>query len=151
MKRIFLIICLIAFICVSSPIAEAATAHDITVYVTNTGECYHLYSCSYLKSCNAISLHDAVDEGYRACSRCDPPKYTPSKTSASSNLSGLSSSYPSSGISEADVTQQWKQAYSAVRDQNDDLRKRNNRLTTYLVCAVLFIFGRPFFKNNNLK
>lgn len=47
---------------------------DTIVYVTNTGECYHRRGCSYLKSKNKIELEDAVDDGYRACSRCNPPK-----------------------------------------------------------------------------
>ena len=41
-----------------------------TVYVTNTGECYHKDGCSYLKSKNEISLKEAEAQGYRPCSRC---------------------------------------------------------------------------------
>lgn len=42
-----------------------------TVYITNTGEKYHRYGCQYLrKSKIAISLDDAIDSGYTACSRC---------------------------------------------------------------------------------
>lgn len=44
------------------------------VYVTESGECYHTSTCQYLsKSCIEIDLEKAVDEGYRCCSRCDPP------------------------------------------------------------------------------
>ena len=42
-----------------------------TVYITNTGEKYHRDGCQYLrKSKIAISLDDAIDSGYTACSRC---------------------------------------------------------------------------------
>lgn len=44
-----------------------------TVYVTNTGECYHRSGCSYLRSKIPISLEDAK-AGYRPCSRCQPPQ-----------------------------------------------------------------------------
>ena len=46
---------------------------DVTVYVTDTGECYHRSGCSYLHSSNARTLKSAVESGYRACSRCSPP------------------------------------------------------------------------------
>ena len=41
-----------------------------TVYVTDTGECYHKDGCGYLKSKISISLDDAKSRGYRPCSRC---------------------------------------------------------------------------------
>lgn len=54
----------------SSALANSGT----TVYITKTGECYHNDGCQYLKkSCIPISLGDAVNSGYRACSRCNPP------------------------------------------------------------------------------
>ena len=49
-------------------------ASKITVYVTKTGAKYHCAGCRYLrKSKIAISLQDAVDQGYQACSVCNPP------------------------------------------------------------------------------
>lgn len=53
-----------------------AESGDYIVYVTNTGEKYHKYSCSYLKSVNAITLAEAIDKGYTPCSRCKPPSLT---------------------------------------------------------------------------
>jgi cell division septation protein DedD len=48
---------------------------EVTVYVTKTGEKYHISSCSYLaKSKISISLSAAKKQGYTACSRCDPPR-----------------------------------------------------------------------------
>ena len=45
--------------------------HTQTVYITSTGEKYHQSWCQYLrKSKIAISLDDAIDSGYTACSRC---------------------------------------------------------------------------------
>lgn len=47
---------------------------DETVYVTDTGECYHREDCSSLsESKYPISLGDAVADGYRPCENCDPP------------------------------------------------------------------------------
>lgn len=47
----------------------------VRVYVTDTGECYHRLGCSYLISQNEMRLKDAVENGYRACSRCNPPRF----------------------------------------------------------------------------
>ncbi|HUV05808.1 MAG TPA: hypothetical protein VMX94_11955 [Armatimonadota bacterium] len=46
----------------------------VTVYITDTGECYHRASCSSLQySKHPISLKDAREQ-YRPCSRCRPPE-----------------------------------------------------------------------------
>ena len=42
------------------------------VYVTDTGSKYHRSGCSYLKSKNAITKDKAINQGYSACSRCNP-------------------------------------------------------------------------------
>jgi len=45
-----------------------------TVYITKTGEKYHVDGCRYLsKSKIAISLNDATQRGFTACSICRPP------------------------------------------------------------------------------
>lgn len=47
--------------------------NSYTVYVTRTGSKYHSADCSYLsQSCYEISYSEAIDQGYTACSRCDP-------------------------------------------------------------------------------
>ena len=47
---------------------------DITVYITNTGKKYHNSGCRYLsKSRIPISLTQAKQRGYTACSACRPP------------------------------------------------------------------------------
>lgn len=49
---------------------------DITsdyVYITETGEKYHLYNCPALKSIeDELSVDDAEGEGYDPCKICDP-------------------------------------------------------------------------------
>jgi len=46
-----------------------------TVYITNTGEKYHVGTCRYLsKSKIAISLSDAKAQGYEPCKVCRPPR-----------------------------------------------------------------------------
>ena len=50
---------------------EEAEIINPTVYITNTGTKYHSWGCKYLaKSCNSISLNDAISRGYTACSVC---------------------------------------------------------------------------------
>lgn len=45
------------------------------VYITKTGEKYHLAGCQSLsKSQIPISLSDAKSRGYTACENCDPPQ-----------------------------------------------------------------------------
>lgn len=47
-----------------------------TVYTTATGECYHKSGCSSLsKSRYDTTVKEAVEDGYRRCSNCNPPKY----------------------------------------------------------------------------
>ncbi len=46
----------------------------MTVYITNTGEKYHLDGCSSLsKSKISTSLESAKSRGYEPCKRCNPP------------------------------------------------------------------------------
>ena len=45
------------------------------VYVTDTGDCYHSYDCSYLRSVNPIGIEQAKKQGYRMCSRCGGETY----------------------------------------------------------------------------
>lgn len=50
---------------------------DTSVYVTDTGGRYHVFSCGYLrKSRIEIALEDAVIRGYTRCTVCWPPQYT---------------------------------------------------------------------------
>lgn len=45
-----------------------------TVYITNTGECYHLSGCSSLShSKYETTVREAVRSGYFSCSNCDSP------------------------------------------------------------------------------
>ena len=55
--------------------SSASASGGTTVYVTNTGECYHRKGCRYLSSSRiAMKLSHAKADGYRACSVCDPPR-----------------------------------------------------------------------------
>lgn len=57
------------------PTSSVSAAIDSTiVYITKTGTKYHRDGCRYLsKSKIAISLKDAIAEGYTPCSICRPP------------------------------------------------------------------------------
>lgn len=48
---------------------------ELTVYVTETGERYHLSSCRTLRGGGRpISLGEAKRRGYTACKVCQPPR-----------------------------------------------------------------------------
>ncbi len=50
-----------------------ATSGDTVVYITKTGECYHVGGCSSLKRSKIeTTLQSAVDRGYKPCSKCNP-------------------------------------------------------------------------------
>jgi len=67
----YVIFVLLYFFCISTIIAET------TVYITKTGEKYHIGSCSYLKKSKIpINLSIAIENGYTPCSRCKPPTTT---------------------------------------------------------------------------
>lgn len=75
MKKRFAVLALVFSLILS--LVSAAFAYsvpsDTVVYITPTGECYHLRNCSYIKnSCSGLTIADAEYSGYRACSRCDP-------------------------------------------------------------------------------
>ena len=56
----------------SQPAANSNSG--ITVYITRTGEKYHLDGCSSLsKSKIPVSLEEAKARGYEPCKRCNPP------------------------------------------------------------------------------
>jgi methylphosphotriester-DNA--protein-cysteine methyltransferase len=58
---------LVLFAC-TVPSSEAQT-----VYITKTGSKYHRTSCQYLrKSKFAVTMKEAVERGYEACSVCEP-------------------------------------------------------------------------------
>ena len=46
-----------------------------TVFVTETGEKYHLGTCRHLqKSRREISVEEALKQGYQPCGACKPPQ-----------------------------------------------------------------------------
>ncbi len=79
LKKQLLTLLLVVGMVFSLPLTTFAASGNTTVYVTRTGEKYHSNGCQYLrKSQIAISLQDAVNSGYDACSRCNPPILTTS-------------------------------------------------------------------------
>jgi methylphosphotriester-DNA--protein-cysteine methyltransferase len=54
--------------------AVFAAGPDTVVYITKSGEKYHTENCSSLRnSKTAITLEEAVLQGYEPCQRCNPP------------------------------------------------------------------------------
>ena len=85
MRRILLLaLLLLAIACGSQPSQQAVTAIDpirstqhkeATVYITDTGERYHVSSCRYLRySKHPVSLGEAKRRGYTPCKVCQPPR-----------------------------------------------------------------------------
>lgn len=90
MKRIISIfLVLLIFLC--SPAVAYADNSSATVYVTKSGEKYHRSGCRYLKqSCISLSLREAVENGYTACSVCNPliPNFEYTVSRSRSHASG---------------------------------------------------------------
>jgi hypothetical protein len=53
--------------------APAPAAAEVTVYVTRTGEKYHLAGCRYLRQSRIPMRLGDARRGYSPCSVCDPP------------------------------------------------------------------------------
>lgn len=87
MRRLVAVLC--AFLILFSSVAPAyAAPGSTTVYITNTGECYHTGSCSYLRQSKiSTTLESAVARGYRPCSRCNPPRLDSSSSASSRSAS----------------------------------------------------------------
>jgi hypothetical protein len=82
MKRLALLLLLLFLPVPSLQPAAAQKGHkprhtaprSVTVYITRTGKKYHQDGCRYLrKSRIAITIKDALQQGYSACSVCAPP------------------------------------------------------------------------------
>jgi micrococcal nuclease len=59
-------------------LAASSCAEDLQVYITETGEKYHLDGCRYLeRSRIPIQLSTAVSSGYDPCGHCNPPPPPP--------------------------------------------------------------------------
>jgi len=85
MRRIvFIALLVFAVACGSLPSQQAATTthpvshtqrNEVTVYITDTGERYHVASCRYLRySKHPVSLRVAKNRGYTPCKVCQPPR-----------------------------------------------------------------------------
>ena len=67
-----MVVILFSGLVVDKTISLAASG-DTTVYITKTGECYHADGCASLRRSKiATTLQNAVDKGFRACSKCHP-------------------------------------------------------------------------------
>jgi len=88
MKKLLCLLLVAVFLVTPALAADG----DTLVYITRTGECYHRGGCSFLESRIDVSLEDAVDLGYRACSLCDPPRLTSSQASSFSPSVGYGTS-----------------------------------------------------------
>lgn len=146
MKRFLsLFLCVIILVCSVLPFYALANGNT-TVYVTNTGECYHRSGCQYLrKSCISISLQDAVSEGYRACSKCCPPSLTYSSSDNSTYTGTVQvGSNDYSHLESVNEELQTKiAAYERVKNElvseRDNLKDKADKLQNieYIMCAVL--------------
>ena len=66
-----LIAMLIVGVC-GNPVTANAASGSAVVYLTKTGDCYHLDGCSCLRRSKiATTLQEAVNKGYYACLKCN--------------------------------------------------------------------------------
>jgi micrococcal nuclease len=66
--------------------AEGADPSPAVVYVTNSGNKYHVEGCSSLRRSRiAVTLADAVRSGYEPCSVCNPPELSGADSAAAGN------------------------------------------------------------------
>ncbi len=57
----------------STPGTNEDQNNEYRVYITKTGSKYHSAGCQYLRQSQiAISVSDAISEGYTSCSKCNP-------------------------------------------------------------------------------
>lgn len=89
MKNLFLFCCILFACC-----AQRDISND-TVYVTGSGNKYHLQSCRYLGDhAVPIALKDAVSNGYELCTDCYPPAYKLPATTPATGSSMQTDSSP---------------------------------------------------------
>lgn len=84
MKKLLrsILIVSILTVCLISLVAYQADC-ETTIYITKTGEKYHVLGCQYLReSCIAISLAEAIEQGYTPCKVCNPPSVVVPKAPA---------------------------------------------------------------------
>jgi hypothetical protein len=68
------LIFVLLFFLSSSCTAIIEPSGSTTVYVTKTGSSYHRSGCRYLSQSKiAITLEEAVEQGYAPCKVCKPP------------------------------------------------------------------------------
>lgn len=142
-------LCFLLMLAILTPTVLAASG-DTLVYITRTGECYHRDGCSYLKSRIEVTLEDAVDRGYWACSRCDPPSLTsyssPSgdkdlnyylnKTKDSEpSYSTVASSPSNSSVARNDTKTDWSRFFAETVDHI------NFRYLGFLSLAIVLIIS----------
>jgi hypothetical protein len=83
-RLVFISLLVLAIGCGVLQSQRAATRHneivttqrnELTVYITDTGERYHVSSCRYLRySKHPVPLAEAKRRGYTPCKVCQPPR-----------------------------------------------------------------------------
>jgi hypothetical protein len=72
LSKVFIRNLLVPFILVLTNVS--VFGQDTDVCITRTGSKYHRCTCSYLRSSSIdVSLSEAIENGYTACSVCRPP------------------------------------------------------------------------------
>lgn len=76
MKKSIVVVSMIALMIVgacTSTVSASATSGSAEVYLTKTGDCYHLDGCTCLRRSKIpTTLQDAVNRGFYPCSKCNP-------------------------------------------------------------------------------
>ena len=149
MKKVLITIITALILSVFLPIFSSAFADDgsTMVYITRTGECYHMGTCSYLKSKIETTLADAVAQGYRPCSRCHPPKLDSNETSIALTPS---ETYPPPVSESTSSSKNVAAVYSPSNTSKDD-SFRVSPTTLIIACVIVFFIGRSMNKSTGAK
>ena len=149
MKKVLLTIIAAFILSVFLPMSPSALADDgsTIVYITRTGECYHIGTCSYLKSKIETTLADAVAEGYRPCSRCHPPRLDSNETSIALTPS---ETYTPPVSESSSSSKNAAAAYSPSNTSKDD-SFLVSPTTLIIACVIVFFIGKSMSKSTGAK
>ncbi|MDR0587140.1 MAG: hypothetical protein LBG26_07865, partial [Treponema sp.] len=83
---VFFFLGILFFACVPGHTEGTEPSPANAVYVTNSGNKYHVEGCSSLRRSRiAVSLADAIRSGYEPCSVCNPPRLSGADSGTAEN------------------------------------------------------------------
>ena len=137
-KRLFPMVVLLSILLTILCASAAMYNGDVTVYVTSTGDCYHRDGCTYLHSQFAISLEEAVENGYYRCSRCSPPELGEGSIHDTDRYYSYEERKE---MEEAKKEAEEKETIKQEPQQEEQEKKDESQKNTSVFYAIVFIAG----------